>query len=101
MINITHCLVYTGLCSAKLGGVHDAGRGGRATGALDGQQVFRRQGEGKGGGRGERMRGDRGVIGAGLNMGHAVAKDRVYRQNLLTSLSQMPCLPPACAKDSL
>ncbi len=47
------------------------------------------------------MRGDRGVIGAGLNMGHAVAKDRVYRQNLLTSLSQMPCLPPACAKDSL
>jgi len=49
MINITHCLVYTGLCSAKLGGVHDAGRGGRATGALDGQQVFRRQGEGKGG----------------------------------------------------
>jgi len=45
--------VYTGLCSAKLGGVHDAGRGGRATGALDGQQVFRRQGEGKGGGGGK------------------------------------------------
>ena len=42
-----------------------------------------------------------GVMGAGLNMGHAVASDRVCRQNLLTSLSQTPCLPPACAKDSL
>ena len=42
-----------------------------------------------------------GSMGAGSYMGHAVASDRVCRQNLLTSLSQMPCLPPACARDSL
>ncbi len=63
--------------------------------ALDGREVLGGKDRGRGQGR-----------GGGCGMSHMrrfehEARDRKCRHNLLTSLSQMPCLPLACARDSL